>query len=158
MIALLGGLVGLLGSFIPNVLKYFQTKQDYAHEKDIMKLQMEAQSKLHTERLEEINTEADIEESKALYQSAKIEKTGVGWADALLALYNGTVRPTITYLFVGLYCTVKLGQVYSMVTVSGTSILDAIKYTYTETDMGCLLLVLSFWFGQRMSQKVFHLK
>ena len=158
MIALLGGLVGLLGSFIPNVLKYFQTKQDYAHEKDIMKLQMEAQSKLHTERLEEINTEADIEESKALYQSAKIEKTGVGWADALLVLYNGTVRPTITYLFVGLYCTVKLGQVYSMVTVSGTSILDAIKYTYTETDMGCLLLVLSFWFGQRMSQKVFHLK
>lgn len=158
MIALLGSLLGFVGGFIPQILKYFQNKQDYAHEIDIMKLQMEAQAQLHTERLEEINAEADINESKALYESAQIEKTGVRWADALLAVYNGTVRPTITYLFTGLYVTVKIGQVASMVKGSGTSVLDAVKYTYTEVDMSCLMLVLSYWFGQRMASKVFKLK
>lgn len=158
MIALLGSILGFVGGFIPNILKYFQQKQDNAHEIAILKLQMEAQSQLHTERLEEINAEADISESKALYSAAKIEKTGVKWADALLAVFNGTVRPMITYLFTGLYCTVKMAQVFSMVKVSGTTFLDAVKYTYTETDMACLLLVLSYWFGQRMSTKVFKLK
>jgi hypothetical protein len=158
MIALLGSLLGFAGGFIPDILKFFKQKQDNKHELEVLKLQMEAQRQLHTERLEEINAEADISESKALYESAKIEKSGVGWADAILNLYNGSVRPTITYLFTGLYCTVKLAQVYSMVTVSGTGILDAVKYTYTETDMSCLMLCLSYYFGQRMSAKVFYLK
>ena len=158
MIALIGSALGFIGGFIPEILKFFKQKQENKHEIAILKLQMQAQSQLHTERLEEINAEADISESKALYESAKIEKTGVGWADAVLGLYNGTVRPTITYLFTGLYCTMKLAQIYSMVNVSGTSFLDAVKYTYTETDMGCLMLVLSYWFGQRMATKVFKIK
>lgn len=158
MIALIGSALGFIGGFIPEILKFFKQKQENKHEIDILKLQMQAQSQLHTERLEEINAEADISESKALYESAKIEKTGVSWVDAILGLYNGTVRPTITYLFTGLYCTMKLAQIYSMVNVSGTSFLDAVKYTYTETDMACLMLVLSYWFGQRMATKVFKIK
>jgi hypothetical protein len=158
MIAILGSLIGFVGGFIPDILKYFKQKQDNAHELDVLKLQMEAQKQLHTERLEEINAEADISESKALYESSKMEKTGVGWVDAILNLYNGSVRPTITYLFTGLYCTVKLAQVYSMVHGSGTGWLDAVKYTYTEMDMSCLMLCLSYYFGQRMSAKVFKLK
>lgn len=157
MVALIGSILGFVGGFIPNILKYFQQKQDYAHEIEIMKLQMEAQAQLHTERLEEINTEADVKESEALYNSAKIEKTGVGWADAVLALYNGTVRPTITYIFTLLYTAVKLGQIVSFVE-EGSTVLNAIEATYTETDMACLMLVLSYWFGQRMSTKVFKLK
>lgn len=158
MIALLGSALGFIGGFIPEILKYFKSKQDNKHELDILKLQMQAQAQLHTERLEEINAEADISESKALYESARIEKSGVKWADAILNLYNGSVRPTITYLFTGLYCTVKLAQVWSMVHGSGVSFLDAVKYTYTEVDMSCLMLCLSYYFGQRMSAKVFKLK
>ena len=151
-------IIGFIGGFIPDILKYFKQKQDNAHEIEILKLQMEAQKQLHTERLEEINAQADISESKALYESAKTQLTGVGWADAALALLNGTVRPVVAYLFVGLYCVVKLAQVYSMTTASGTTILDAVKYTYTELDMSMLVLVLSYYFGARMASKVFRLK
>lgn len=158
MITLISSAIGFIGGFIPDVLKYFKQKQDNAHELNILKLQMENQRQLHTERLEEINVEADITESKALYDSARLEKSGVKWADAVLNLYTGSVRPTITYLFTGLYCTVKLAQVYSMVAGSGVSFLDAVKHTYTDIDMSCLMLVLSYWFGSRMAQKVFRLK
>lgn len=158
MFTILSSIIGFVGGFIPDIMKYFKQKQDNAHELEIMKLQMEAQSQLHTEKLEEINAEADISESKALYESAKVTPTGVGWADAILGLLNGTVRPVVAYLFVGLYCTVKLAQVYSMAHGSGTTILDAVKYTYTEMDMSCLMLVLSYYFGQRMATKVFKVK
>ena len=158
MLTILSSVIGFIGGFIPDILKYFKQKQDNAHEIDILKLQMQAQAQLHTERLEEINAQADISESQALYKSAEIKPTGIGWADAVLGLLNGTVRPVVAYLFVGLYCTVKLAQVYSMAHGSGTTILDAVKYTYTDMDMSCLMLVLSYYFGQRMATKVFKLK
>jgi len=157
MLTILTSIIGFVGGFVPDILKYFKQKQDNAHELEVMKLQIEAQEKLHTQRLEEINAQADIAESKALYQSAKVEYSGVKWVDAIIGFLNGTVRPVVAYLFVGLYSVVKLAQVYSMVHTSGTTYLDAVKYTYTELDMSCLMLVLSYYFGQRMSTKVFGL-
>lgn len=158
MLTILTSIIGFVGGFVPDILKYFKQKQDNAHEIEILKLQMEAQKELHTEKMEEINANADIEESKALYQSAKVEYTGVKWIDGIIGLLNGTVRPVVAYLFVGLYSVVKLAQVYGMVHGSGTTYLDAVKYTYTELDMSCLMLVLSYYFGQRMATKVFKLK
>jgi hypothetical protein len=158
MIAILGSLIGFCGSFIPDILKYFKSKQDNTHEINILKLQIEAQSQLHTQRLEEINTQADVSESESLYKYSKTERTGVRWADASIELFNGTVRPMVTYLFVGLYCSVKISQIYGMVYGSGISIIDAVKYTYTENDFSAMLLCLSYYFGQRMSAKVFKLK
>ena len=158
MIAILGSIIGFIGGFVPDIIKYFKSKEDNKHEIEIMELQIKAQSQLHTERLEEINAEADIAESKALYESAKIEKTGVGWVDAVIGLVNGFVRPTVAYLFVGLYCTVKLAQVYSGMNGGEATFLDSIKHTYTEMDMSCLMLVLSYYFGQRMATRVFRLK
>jgi hypothetical protein len=158
MLALIASGLGFLGGFVPSILEYFKNKQDNKHELDIMKLQIERDKLQHTYKIEEINVNADVQESVALYDHSKTELTGVKWADALLALYNGSVRPSITYIFTGLYCTVKLAQITSMVKSSGTTVLDAIKYTYTENDMACLMLVLSYWFGQRMAAKVFKIK
>lgn len=158
MLTILTSIIGFVGGFVPDILKYFKQKQDNAHELEVLKLQMEAQKQAHTERLEEINAQADISESQALYQSAKVEYSGVKWVDAIIGFLNGTVRPIVAYLFVGLYAVVKLAQVYSMVHGSGTTYLDAVKYTYTELDMSCLMLVLSYYFGQRMATKVFKLK
>jgi hypothetical protein len=158
LITILSAIIGFVGGFIPDLLKIFKQKQDNKHELAILQMQMEAMRLGHTQRLEEINVTADIEESKALYESAKIEQTGVKWADAFLAVYNGMVRPSVTYLFVGLYCTVKIAQIYSMVTGSGVGMLNAIKYTYTDMDLSVLLLCLSYYFGARQASKIFGLK
>jgi hypothetical protein len=62
------------------------------HELAVMQLQMQMQAQGHQEQLEEINAQADISESAALY---KTYTTGISWVDAL----NGTVRPVIAYAF-----------------------------------------------------------
>lgn len=155
MLTIITSIIGFLGGFVPDVLKYFKQKQDNAHELAIMDKQIEAQKILHEQRIEEINVQADVAESQALYKVSEIKQTGVKWADAFLALYNGSVRPSITYLFTGLYVFVKVAQVKSLMVGSGVSLLDAVKYTYTELDMSCLTLVLSYWFGARAAAKVF---
>jgi len=158
MITIISSIIGFVGGFIPDILRYFKQKQDNAHELSVLQLQIQAQERLHVQKLEEINTQADISESAALYKAAEIKETGVKWADALLGIYNGTVRPTITYAFMGLYVFVKIGQYVQMVKTPGIPWEKAIMLLWSEFDQAALLLTLSYYFGQRMSAKVFKLK
>ncbi len=158
MNALLSGILGLFGSFIPELLKFLNKRQDNAHELAMLDKQIEAQRLLHTQKLEEINTEADIKESVALYEASKIEPVGVKWADALLSVYNGTVRPTVTYAFAGLYLWVKLVMIYTYIWIQKLPQIQVIQQVWTEFDNSVLMLVLGFWFGSRMAAKVFKLK
>ena len=88
MITLLGSLLGFISSMFPDLLKLFRDAQDRKHEITILQMQMEQQKLGASQRLEEIQVNADIAESSALY---KTYTTGIGWVDAL----NGTVRPVI---------------------------------------------------------------
>lgn len=157
MLTILSAIVGFIGGFVPELLKLWNKKEDNKHELAVLDKQIEAQKLLHTQKIEEINTEADIKESIALYESSKIETTGVKWADAFLAVYNGTVRPTITYGFVGMYMLVKGTMVYTYLIEQKMPTIQVAQNVWTEFDNSTLMLVLGYWFGQRMAAKVFHL-
>lgn len=144
MISLFGALLGFLGSIVPTLLKLYQDKQDKQHELKLLELQMQAQAQLHTEKMEEISAQADIEESKALYEFAKPEKSGVLWVDAIIALATSLVRPLITYSFFGLYAWVKL-----MLTKNEAQL-------WTEFDTAIFSTVIAFWFGQRAAMRAFN--
>jgi hypothetical protein len=92
-----------VGSAFPEFLKLWKDGSDKKHEITLLKMQMEQQAQGHKERLEEININADVSESQALY---KTYTTGINWVDAL----NGTVRPVIAYSFFFLYAGVKILQ------------------------------------------------
>jgi hypothetical protein len=100
MLTLLGSALGFLTSLFPDLLKLFRESQDRKHELAIMDRQMEMQRAGHQQRLEEINVQADIAESQALYKT--LAQTGVRWVDALA----GSVRPVITYAFFALFAAV----------------------------------------------------
>lgn len=91
MPTLLGSLLGLLSSAFPNFLKLWRDHSDRKHELAILDRQMEAQRQGHTQRLEEIQVQADVAESKALFAHSS-QPNGVKWVDALRA----SVRPIIT--------------------------------------------------------------
>src|SRR3990167_4694345 len=103
MITLLGSLLGFLSAGVPAFLKLFPDSQDNKHELKILEMQMEQQRLGHSNRLEEIQINADIADSRAIY---KTYNTGIRWVDAL----NGTVRPVISYSFFMLYTAVKAMQ------------------------------------------------
>ena len=142
MLPLIGAVFGLLSGALPEALKYFKQKQDNQHELKVMELQIQAQAQAHTERLEEINTQADIADSQALYKAAEQKMTGVRWVDASISLLISSVRPVITYSFFGLYAAVKLSMYQgSMVEL------------WTEMDMAVFATIISHWFGYRSMTK-----
>lgn len=69
MITLLGSLLGFLSAAFPDFLKLFRDAQDRKHELKILELQMQQQAQGHVNRLEEIQVNADIAESQALYKT-----------------------------------------------------------------------------------------
>ncbi|OHC76319.1 MAG: hypothetical protein A3G18_05390 [Rhodospirillales bacterium RIFCSPLOWO2_12_FULL_58_28] len=109
---------------------------------------MEMQRLGHTQRLEEINVQADIAESQALYRS--LRPTGVRWVDALA----GSVRPVITYAFFTLFAAVKGSALYLLIAVEGMLLAQALPQIWDPETQALFAATLSFWFGQRSLTKL----
>jgi hypothetical protein len=148
MLTLIGTIIGLIGSFIPELLKWLNNKEDHRHELAVLQVQAQMAMSEHAYRIEEINAQADVASEQAMYKAAEIKPTGVRWADALLNIYNGTVRPTITYVFLGLFCLVKVAQ-YKVLTEAGNTMWNTVWQLWTGDDMAVFSTILAFYFGGR---------
>lgn len=144
MITLLGSLLGFLGAALPDFMKLFTASADRKHEITLLQMQMQQQAQGHTERLEEINANADISESQALHQPQQI--TGIKWLDG----YVGSVRPTITYTFFLLYAFIKIVSIHQL---GMNGIISTPWLVWGEEDQCIFAAIISFWFGSRAMQK-----
>ena len=142
MISLLGSLLGFGTSFLPKVMDFFQDRADKAHELKVMSLQIEQAERIAQIKLEQINVEADVREIESLHKS--MQPTGVPFIDGL----RGSVRPVITYVFMGLFIFVEVSA-YLSLTAAGVSSLDAVDAVRTDQVMGLFAAIISFWFGGR---------
>ena len=147
MLTLLGSLLGFLSSAFPDFLKLWRDRADRKHELAILDRQMEAQRQGHTQRLEEIQIQADIAESKALYAHAS-QPSGVQWVEALRA----SVRPVITYAFFVLFATVKIAALLQLLD-QGVGFTSGLIAIWDAETQALFAAVMSFWFGQRALQK-----
>lgn len=146
MIELIGALMGFLGGVTPDLFGMWKDTQDRKHELHILDLQMKQQAQGHTERLAEINVNADIAETKAIY---KTHNVGIRWVDA----YNGTVRPTLAYGMFILYLMVKV-MLFNQLDFS---LPWSIQVFWTATDSAFVYAVIAYYFGQRGMAKVLRL-
>ena len=166
MLSLLSTLGGLLISGLPKLLEFFQNKADQKHELALMALQKEkelalaaagfaAQAKVEEVRLEQIQLQTDAQMTEAaLRHDEVVLKKASKW----VANYVGTVRPTITYIFVlELVCINAFMAVYLWQhpqLIQGID--DVIKYSdliFSSDEMAMLGGIIGFWFGSRGWQK-----
>lgn len=148
MLTLLGSLLGFVSSMVPDILKLFTVKADQAHELAVMDRQLEMQRQGAVQRLEEINVQADIADSQALYRSAV--PSGVPWVDALA----GTVRPVITYAFFILFAAVKGSGLYGLIVIEGVMLDTALAQVWDGETGALFAATMSYWFGARTLQKM----
>jgi hypothetical protein len=134
MLEVVSAILGIIGGGIPQILKYFQTKSDYKHETELLKLQMENATLLHGQKIEEVTLEADITEAKAAYEFAKVEVTGNKWLDGFANFITTSVRPAITFGLFGLYIHHKI---------------ITQNIAWVEYDQAILTAVIFFWFSGR---------
>lgn len=166
MLSLLSTLGGLLISGLPKLLEFFQNKADQKHELALAKMQTErelslaAQGFAAQQRIEEIRTEqvamqsqADMTRGAQEHDAKVLEK-----ASTWVVNYVGTVRPTVTYLFI-----------FELIAINATlalyiwnhpdlvkSIDDLIRVTsiiFSDDEMAMLGGIIGFWFGSRQWSK-----
>jgi hypothetical protein len=162
MLSLISTLGGLLISGLPKLLEYFQNKADQKHELALARMQTErelqmaaagfaAQLKIEEVRTEQVAMQAEAQMTEAaLAHDAKVLEKASTW----VSNYVGTVRPTVTYIFVIELVLINLFMawyLYQHPTLI-TSIDDVIKYSdliFSSDEMAMLGGIIGFWFGSR---------
>jgi hypothetical protein len=173
MLSLFSTLGGLLISGLPKLLEYFQNKADQKHELALARMQTERELQMAAAgfaaqaRVEEIRTEQVAIQTQAQMAEAEADmvrgaqdhdKAVLSKAAVWVANYIGTVRPTVTYIFVfelvaiNAFMAVYLWQRPDLV----TSIDDVIRYSdiiFSSDEMAMLGGIIGFWFGSRQWSK-----
>jgi hypothetical protein len=147
MIALLGSLLGFGSSFLPEILNFFKANQQQKHRMAMMRLETELAQQRAEMKLVELDKQADIEETKGLYEHDRSIDAG-GFINAL----RGSVRPVITYAFFGLFVATKI-VIMIKVTQSGGDWMQAVELMFDPETQGLFSAVLAFWFGNRAISK-----
>ena len=169
MLSLFSTLGGLLISGLPKLLEYFQNKADQKHELALAQMQTErelqlaaagfaAQARVEEIRTEQValQTEAKMAEAEAgMVQGAQDhDKAVLAKASTWVANYVGTVRPTITYIFVVELVCINAFLCFYLWQHPGliTSMDDVLRYTdiiFSPDEMAMLGGIIGFWFGSR---------
>jgi hypothetical protein len=166
MLSLFSTLGGLLISMFPKVIELFQSKSDQRHELELAKLQTErelqmatagfaAQAKIEELRTDQVSMQSEAAMTQAAYaHDAKVLEKAASW----VSTYVGTVRPTITYLFVLELVFINAGLGYYVwchpEMIRGVD--DLIKIgneIFSEDEMSMLGGIIGFWFGSRSGKK-----
>ena len=166
MLSLFSTLGGLLISGLPKLLEYFQNKADQAHELRLAQVQTERELQLAAAgfaaqaRVEEIRTEQVAMETDARMTEAALEhdKKILDSASKWVANYVGTVRPTVTYIFVLELVCINAFMAWYLYQTPGliTGIDDVIRYAdliFSTDEMAMLGAIIGYWFGSRGWQK-----
>lgn len=155
MLTIIGTLIGLLGSAVPEFLKIWKIKLDHQHELAILKVQADMAKSEHEYRLEEIEAQADIVSEQAVYKMAEPKYTGVKWIDGTLELLNGIIRPWLTITFTCFYGLVKYAQ-YKIIVASGAALWSTIWQLWNSEDMAAYMTIIGFWFGGRLMKHMLN--
>jgi hypothetical protein len=166
MLSLISTLGGLLISGLPKLLEYFQNKADQKHELALARMQNErelalaAQGYAAQQKIEEIRTDQVMMQTEAQMTEAalKHDEKVLEKASQWVANYVGTVRPTVTYIFVielvliNAFMAIYLWNHPTLI----TNIDDVVKYSgliFSSDEMAMLGGIIGFWFGSRQWSK-----
>lgn len=162
MLSLLSTLGGILISGLPKLLDFFQDKQDKRHELDLAKIQVEqnllmiregfvAQQRIEEIRTDQIAIQTDAQMTEAaLKHDEKVLDRASHW----VANYVGTVRPTITYIFVIELVLINFYLMYWGLNTPGflDDVESLIKFSdviFSSDEMAMLGGIVGYWFGAR---------
>lgn len=145
--AVVSTLLGLVTGAIPELVSLFNKKQDHSFE--LKKLEMESKyaTQRSSNRIQELNIEADISEGKSLRDhDASID--GGKFINALRAI----IRPLLTLLFFFAWLTVK-GLVLWNGLSNDISPIALLPIIWDEDTNVIFFSIIGYWFGTRGMEK-----
>ena len=157
---LISTLLGFASGGLPKVLDFVQDRGDKKHELALMAASREREIALAKEgfiaqaRVEEIKTEqiamqTQTQERLGMYKhDMKIGEGASTWVINLRA----SVRPVVTYLFVGLLIVVDVAGIWYAYS-TGVPFASAMDMVFSDDEMSILAAIIAFWFGSQAFAK-----
>jgi hypothetical protein len=152
--------MGFAAGGLPKVLDFVQDRGDKKHELAMMAANREREIALAKEgfiaqaRVEEIKTEqiemqTQAQEKLAMWKhDMKIGEGASTWVINLRA----SVRPVVTYIFVGLLVIVDVAGIWYAYS-TGVAFAEAMDMVFSDDEMAILAAIISFWFGSQAFNK-----
>ena len=166
MLSLISTLGGLLIGGLPKLLDFFQSKADHKHELELARVQTERELQLAAAgfaaqaRVEEIRSDQVAMQTEAAMTQAALDhdKQVLKSASKWVANYIGTVRPTVTYLFIfeliGINTWIAwYGWTHPEIMANMDDFIRFTDIIFTPDEMSMLGGIIGFWFGSRNWQK-----
>ena len=160
MMTLISTLLGFASGGLPKVLDFVQDRGDKKHELALMAMQREqelalakegfvAQAKVEEIRTDQIQMQTQAQERVAMYKhDMKIGEGASTWVINLRA----SVRPIVTYIFVGLLVVVDIAGIWYAYS-TGVPFADAMTMVFSDDEMSILAAIIAFWFGSQAFSK-----
>lgn len=151
-----GGLIGGIFRLIPEILKYFDSKNDRVHELRMQELEYRFQELRGKQAIGEIEARGQIEWNTgaldALGTAIKTQgqKSGVKWVDA----FSSLMRPLITFQWVVLLYPGVIVATFMLYIQAGSPPLEAIVAVFGPDEKALVAGILNFWFLGRVFDRV----
>jgi len=164
ILTLLGGGLGGLLRFVPEIMKMITAGRDRDHEFKMTQLQLDIDKARAAQGIDLVHAQG-LEAQATAQMQAYLEAikgqgqlTGVGWIDAV----NMTVRPFTTYWWMALFtlykiCVIVVAGIEFYAAVQGGGSLEGIGSALTvfsgriwlEQDAAVLSTIIGFWYVDR---------
>lgn len=155
MLELLGALVGGAFRLVPELIKYFDAKNERAHELDKLEFQLKYQNLIGSQKIEEARLDADskfdVAGLAAFAEALKGQMQLTG--NAVIDFLTMSVRPITTYVLLALYVLSKAAM-FTLGLQSGLTTWESIAQLYGHEDRALMAGILSFWFLGRVFDRM----
>ena len=149
MLSLLGSALGFGTSIIPSVIDLFKQRQQDKQELAMLQAKARYAAQLSELKIDELRSKSDISEIEGIHKSQAAAVSNSTFAAAL----SGSVRPIVTYLFVGIFLTVKITALVTAMK-AGQTLNDAMPIIWDQDTQILFSGIISFWFGHRAFEKI----
>ena len=148
MLSLLGTLLGFGTSIVPEILGYFKQRQANQQQLSMLEAQAKYAAQLSALKLQELDIEAEIAETKGLYAHDRSLDSGT-FVNGL----RGSVRPVLTYLFFLMFALVKGTLLFTAVQDENIHFETAVLMIWDGETQAIFSAIIAFWFGNRAMSK-----
>ncbi len=140
MVTLLASITGFIGSFLPEIIKYYRDREEKKHELSLLDRRIRQSKNAGDVQLADSALAKESEEKKVLYSTYN---SGIVWVDSL----NSSVRPVLAYAFFFMYISVKVVQCRAI--SKAAPLIEYINVLWSLEDHAIFAGITSFYFGQR---------
>lgn len=148
---ILGSIVGAGSRLLPEVIKFFDRKDERKHELAMSNLQLEAAKVQGQFAVEQRYVDFGVAQLDAMQASYKEQETALSRGSQWLANLSGSVRPGIAWSLFLMYFIFKMGMLISGLATGQPWL--TILGAYTEADHALLSGILSYYYINRSIQQ-----